>query len=232
VARQFMQLIRNKNLQVLVAANSQSKTVYTFKEVCQAVQAVDRGRREDSDSDSDSDSPSSSTSTDSSTGGGSKTSNDAKNSEESKVKDVEVKMPTPASPKFNMDELAKVIKEAVEATTRELVGSYGLVPGPVSGQPPQVPLIESYAVRSSQCRPQFHGRSYSYGGHGGGYQQQSGPHHQQFGSQQQFGNQQQFGGQSQYPRRSNITWLNCEERGHGYQQCQKPPQLDEARRAI
>jgi hypothetical protein len=45
VAPQFLQGISNKNLQVMIAANSESKTVYTFKEVHQAVQAVARARK-------------------------------------------------------------------------------------------------------------------------------------------------------------------------------------------
>jgi hypothetical protein len=105
-------------------------------------------------------------------------------------------------------------------------------------------MIESYAV-SSLSRPPFLGRSYQYGGQGGfqqqqpgGFQQQKpggfqGGFHQQPGGQ--GGYQQpcgQFGGPSQYPRSSNITCYNCEERGHGYQQCPKPPQPDEAHRAI
>jgi hypothetical protein len=65
VATRFMHGIRNKSLRVMVAANSQSKTDYTFQEVYQAVQAVARARREDSDSSS-----SSSSCTDSSMGGG------------------------------------------------------------------------------------------------------------------------------------------------------------------
>jgi hypothetical protein len=156
---------------------------------------------------------------------------------------VDAKVTTPA-PRFDMDELAKVIKEAVQVTTRELVGSYGLGPGPSSalGQPPQAPVIERYAVSSgSQSRPQFQGRGYPFGGQGGGYQQLGGqgsgqqqatPYQQQpFGGQYQPQSGQQFGGQPQY-RQLNITCYNCEERGHGYQQCPKPPQSDETLRAI
>jgi hypothetical protein len=165
MATEFVHGIRNKSLRVMVAANSQSKTDYTFKEVYQAVQAVARARREDSDSDSSS---SSSVTTDSSMGGESRRHRDAKRPKESKVEEVEVKMPVPASPspspKFDMEELANVIKEAVQATTRELVGSYGLGPGPSSAldHPPQAPLIGSYAVSPSQStgRSPFQGRGY------------------------------------------------------------------------
>jgi hypothetical protein len=233
VAAKFVQGIRNRNIRVMVAANSQSKSDYTFRDVYQAVQAVARAREEDSESESDSDS---STSTDSSTSVGPRKGSDSK---EPKVKEIEVKMPAPASssPKFNMDDLNKVIEVAVQAATRKLVGPYGLVPGPVLGQPLQAPMIESYAV-SSQSRPPFSGRSYPYGGQGGFQQQQPGGFQGGFQQQQpggQGGYQQpsgQFGGPSQYPRSSNITCYNCEERGHGYQQCPKPPQPDEARRAI
>jgi soluble cytochrome b562 len=137
VAKQFVHGIRNKNLRVMVAANSQSKTDYTFKDV---YQAVARARRQDLDSDSDSDSDSSSSSssvaTDSSMRGGSRRHHDAQRPKASKVEVVLVKMPAPASPNpsFNMDELAKLMKEAVQATTRELVGWYGLGPGPVLGR--------------------------------------------------------------------------------------------------
>jgi hypothetical protein len=216
VATQFVHGIRNRSIRVTVAANSQGKADYTFKDVYQAVQAVARARRNDSgsESDSDSDSSSSSSATDSSRGGGSKRAHDAKRSKDYKAKEEEVdaKVTTPA-PRFDMEELAKVIKEAVQATTRELVGSYGLGPGPVLGQPPQAPVIESYAV-SSSSRPQFQGRGHPYGGQGGGYQQQFGGQPQQSGQQfggyqqqpgQQFGcqqqsgaQQQQFGGQPQY----------------------------------
>jgi hypothetical protein len=210
VAAQFVHGIRNRSIRVTVAANSQGKSDYTFKDVYQAVQAVARARRNDSDSesDSDSDSSSSSSATDSPRGGGSKRAHDAKRSKDYKAKEEEVdaKVTTPA-PRFDMDELAKVIKEAVQATTRELVGSYGLGPGPVLGQPPQAPVIESHAV-SSSSRPQFQGRGHPYGGQGGGYQQQFGGQPQQSG--QQFGGYQQqpgqqFGGQQQSGLRSSTA---------------------------
>jgi exonuclease VII small subunit len=62
VATQFVHGIRNRSIRVTVAANSQGKADYTFKDVYQAVQAAARARRNDSDSESDSDSDSSSSS--------------------------------------------------------------------------------------------------------------------------------------------------------------------------
>jgi hypothetical protein len=241
VAANFVQDIRNRNIRVMVAASSQIKSDYTFRDVYQAGQAVARACEEDSESESDSDS---SMSTDSSTSSGSRRHHDEKRAKEPKVTEVEVKMPNPAPTQFNMDDLTKLIKEAVQASTRELAGSYGMAPNPVQvlGQPPQAPMIESCAV-SSLSRPPFSGRSYQYGGQGGFQQQQPGGFQQQKPGGFQGGFQQQPGGQggyqqpsgqfpSQYPRSSNITCYNCEERGHGYQQCPKPPQPDEARRAI
>jgi hypothetical protein len=243
VAEKFVQGIRNRNIRVMVAASSQSTSDYTFRDVYQAVQAVARASEEDPESESDSDS---SMSTDSSTSGGSRRHHDEKRAKEPKVTEVEVKMPNPAPTQFNMDDLTKLIKEAVQASARELAGSYGTAPNPVRvlGQPPQAPMIESYAV-SSLSRPPFSGRSYQYGGQSGFQQQQPGGFQQQKpggfqgGFQQQPGGQGeyqqpsgQFGGPSQYRRSSDITCYNCEERGHGYQQCPKPPQPDEARRGI
>jgi hypothetical protein len=120
-------------------------------------------------------------------GGGSRSHHEARRAKESRVKEVVVKVPVPASPNpspnFNMDELAKLIKEAVQASTRELVGSYALGPGPALGQPPQAPLIESYVVSFSQStgRPPFQGRGHLYGGPRGSHQQSGG--HQQSGQQ-------------------------------------------------
>jgi hypothetical protein len=248
LATHFTHGIRSRRLREMVVATSQNKADFTFKEVYESVRAIARSRRgesgSDSDSDSDSDS-SSSSSTDSSAGGGSRHHHhrreEVRKAKEPKVTEVvEVKRPNPAPTPFNMDDLTKLIDEAA----RKLAGSYGMAPNPthILGQPPQAPLIESYAV-SSQSRPPFSGRSYQYGGQqsGGFQQQQSGGFQQQqsggFQQQQpggQGGYQQpsgQFGGPSQYPR-SSITCYNCEERGHGYQQCPKPPQPDEARRAI
>jgi hypothetical protein len=142
-------------------------------------------------------------STDSSTSGGSRRHHDEKRAKEPKVTELEVKMPNPAPTQFNMDDLTKLIKEAVQASTRQLAGSYGMTPNPVQvlGQPPQAPMIESYAV-SSLSRPPFSGRSYQYGGQGGFQQQQPGGFQQQQpggqgGYQQPSG---QFGGPSKYPR--------------------------------
>jgi hypothetical protein len=169
VAAHFVHGIRNRNIRMMVAVNSQSKSDYTFRDVYQAVRATARAREEDSDSESESDSDSdSSTSTDSSTrGGGSKSHHrdEARRAKEPKVTEVEVKMPNPAPTQFNMDDLTKFIKENVQASTRKLVGSYGMAPNPVQvlGQPPQAPMIECYAV-SSQSRPPLSGRSYQYGG--------------------------------------------------------------------
>jgi hypothetical protein len=254
LATHFTHGIRSRHLREMVVATSQNKADYTFKEVYESVRAVARSRRSVSESDSDSDSSSSASSdSDSSAAGGSRhhRREEVRKAKEPKVTEVEeVKRSNPAPTQFNMDDITKLIKEAVQASTRELVagGSYGMAPNPVQvlGQPPQAPMIESYAV-SSQSRPPFSGRSYQYGGQGGfqqqqqpgncqqqpggqgGYQQSGGFQQQQPGGYQQPSGQ--FGGPSQYPR-SNITCYNCEERGHGYQQCPKPPQPDEARRAI
>jgi hypothetical protein len=155
----------------------------------------------DSDSDLDSDSDSDS-STDSSVDGGLRRHHEAKRSKEPKVTEVEVKVPASAStsPKFSMDDLTKVIEEAVQAATRKLVGPYGLAPGsfPVLRQPPQAPMFESYAV-SSQSRPQFSGRSHPYSQSGGFQQQQSG------GFQGGFQQQQQPGSQGGYQQPGDIS---------------------------
>jgi hypothetical protein len=50
VAANFVQGIRNRNIRVMVAASSQSKSDYTFRDVYQAVQAVARASEEDSES--------------------------------------------------------------------------------------------------------------------------------------------------------------------------------------
>jgi hypothetical protein len=148
VAMHFVQGIRKQNIRFTVAANSQSKADYTFKEVYQAVRAVARAKRApDSDSDSDS---SSSSSSDSSTGGGSaRRHHDAKKAKEHKVTEVEVKMPNPAPTQFNMDDITKLIEEAA----RKLAGSYGMAPGPVQalGHPPQAPMIELCGIFSIQA---------------------------------------------------------------------------------
>jgi hypothetical protein len=169
VAAHFVQGIRNRNIRMMVAVNSQNKSDYTFSDVYQAVQAVYRAMEEDSESESDSEL---SSSTDSSVGG-SRRHHDAKKAEEHKATEVEeVKRPDPESTQVNMDDLTKFIKENVRASTRKLVGSYGMAPNPthILGQPPQATMIESYAV-SSQSRPQFSGRSYPYQ-QAGGFQQQ------------------------------------------------------------
>jgi hypothetical protein len=227
VADHFVLGIRSKYLRVTVAANSQTKDEYTFKDVYQAVKAVARAsRKKSSESESDTSSSSStSTSSDSSDDSigarrhhhhhhNARKDKEFKNKEskskesknkESKAAEVEVK-PTPVP--FNMDDLSKLIKEAIQASTREfgVGGPYG---NPVQqlGQPLQAPLIESYAVASGSSRPPFQNRGYQYGGQQG---QQQGGYPQQ--AQQQV-----------YSRPSNITCYNCEERGHGYQQCPKPP---------
>jgi hypothetical protein len=194
VAAHFVQGIRNRNIRMMVAVTSQSKSDCTFRDVYQTVRAIARAREEDSESESDSDL--SSSSTDSSVGG-SRRHHDAKKAEEHKATEVEMKRPDPESTQVNMDYLTKFIKENVRLSTRKLVGPYALAsgPGPVLGQPPQAPMIESYAV-SSQSRPPFSGRSYQYGGQQpggfqGGFQQQ-----QPGGYQQSSG--QQFGGQQRY----------------------------------
>jgi hypothetical protein len=207
VAMLFAQGIRSKRLRMMVAVTSQSKSDYTFRDVYQAVRAIARAREEDSDSESDS-SSSSSSSTDSSAEGGSRHHHhrreEVRKAKEPKVTEVEeVKRSNPASTQFNMDDIAKFIKENVQASTRKVVGSYALAsgPGPVFGQPPQAPMIESDAV-SSQSRPQFSGRTHPYQQSGGfqcGFQQQPGGQggHQQPGGYQQSSGQ-QFGGQQRY----------------------------------
>jgi hypothetical protein len=81
---------------------------------------------------------------------------------------VEKREPVP----FNIEDLAKAIENAVQKTTREIVGSYCLSAGAGAfpGLPPQAPLIESYAVSSSHCRP-FHGLCDPHSGPVGGQQQ-------------------------------------------------------------
>jgi hypothetical protein len=239
LATHFTHGIRSRRLREMVVATSQNKADFTFKEVYESVRAIARSRRgesgSDSDSDSDSDS-SSSSSMDSSAGGGLRHHHhrreEVRKAKEPKATEVEeVKRSNSASTQLNMDDLTKLIDEAA----RKLAGSYGMAPNPthILGQPPQAPLVESYAV-SSQSRPPFPGRSYQYGGQqSGGYQSQQPGGYQQVGSQGGYRQPSgQFGGPSQYSRSSNIICYNCEERGHGYQQCSKPPQPDEARRAI
>jgi hypothetical protein len=119
VAAHFVQGIRNRNIRMMVAVNSLNKSDYTFSDVYQAVQAVYRAMEEDSESESDSDL--SSSSTDSSVGG-SRRHHDAKKAEEHKATEVEVKRSNPAPTQFNMDDIAKFIKENVQASTRKLAG--------------------------------------------------------------------------------------------------------------
>jgi hypothetical protein len=210
VAMLFAQGIRSKRLRMMVAVTSQSKSDYTFRDVYQAVRAIARAREEDSDSESESDYDSS-TSTDSSTrGGGSRNHHrdEARRAKEPKVTEVEVKMPNPAPTQFNMDDLTKFIKENVQASTRKLVGPYGMASNPthILGQPPQAPLIESCAV-SYQSRPPFSGRNYQYGDQqSGGFQQQQ-PGGFQGGFQQQPGCKERVEGDTREVSRSNERYF-------------------------
>jgi hypothetical protein len=161
---------------MMACAHSGLKGEYKFKEAYRSVKELARARQHDLDSGSDSDSTAASSDTDTDDSDSS-TANDKKKKkgkcarkQESEISPAEKKVPE--SPRFKMDDLAKAIKEAVQATTRELVGSYRdflLGSGSFNfpgGLPPHAPLIESFAVSTQQSRPPFHGRSQSYSGSG------------------------------------------------------------------
>jgi hypothetical protein len=222
VAEHFVEGIRNRNLRTIVAACGQ-KTECTFKEVYEATKSVARARKHSSDSDSDtSNSDSDSDSSDAASSGSSRRGSAKKKTHhgdpkrtqgESKEKGKSIEITpqpvAPAVPAFSMEALAKAVADALQ--TRNVATPLNPFTLP---QPPQ--LVDSYAVTSGR---QYQGnRSY-------GYQD-----NQSYGSRQPG---HPFGApQSQYSRQATLVCYNCEERGHGYQSCPRPPQPDEARRAI
>jgi hypothetical protein len=233
VAEHFVEGIRNRNLRTIVAACGQ-KADCTFKEIYEATKSVARARKHGSDSDSDtSTSDSDSDSSDAASSGSSRHGSAKKKTHhgdpkrtqgESKEKGRSIEITpqpvAPAIPAFSMEALAKAVADALQ--TRNVATPLNPFTLP---QPPQ--LVDSYAVTSGR---QYQGnRSYGYQDN-----QSSGNHGYQ--GNQSFGSRQPgppFGApQSQYSRQATLVCYNCEERGHGYQSCPRPPQPDEARRAI
>jgi hypothetical protein len=235
VASRFVEGIRNRNLRTIVAAYGQ-KSDCTFQEVYEATKSVARARKHGTDSDSDtSDSDSGSDPSDSASSGSSRhgslrkkahhgdskrnhgESKRAQSESKDKGKGIEIRPPpvVPAVPAFNMEELAKAVADALQTRSMAAANPFHLGVPPVTLlQPPQ--LVDSYAVSSGR---QYQGtQSYGYQGNQSFGSRQSGP---PFGAPQ-----------SQYSRQATLVCYNYEEPGHGYQSCPRPPQPDEARRAI
>jgi uncharacterized membrane protein YgcG len=164
VAAMCVQRIRDRNIPVMVVANSQSKSDYTFRDVYRAVPAVVRATEEESASHSDS-----STSTDSSASGGSRKHQDAKRAKDAKATEVEVRMPNPAPTQFNMEGLTNQAHQG--ACSCVYLGVARIVRNRTKSSSGSRSASASTNDRElcgiSPSRPPFSGRGYSYGGQGG-----------------------------------------------------------------